>query len=154
MTPDDLTFELRQLGPTDAAVLDRIADGVFDGPVVPSLLAEFLSDRRHHLIVALSEGVVVGMITAVDYVHPDKPAQLWINEVGVAPSHQRRGIGRALLHAMCEYGRSRGWTEAWLGTEEENAAARGLYDEAGAVAEPFVLYTFDLRRGTTTEDGS
>ena len=55
---------------------------------------------------------------------------------------------------MCEYGRSRGWTEAWLGTEEENAAARGLYDEAGAVAEPFVLYTFDLRRGTTTEDGS
>lgn len=147
-----MTFELRQLGPGDASVLERVADGVFDGPVIPALAIEFLADNRHHLIVALSEGVVVGMITAVDYVHPDKPAQLWINEVGVAPSHQRRGIGRALLRAMREYGRARGWTEAWLGTEHNNAAARGLYEDAGSVAEPFLLYSFELAGGNTASE--
>jgi ribosomal protein S18 acetylase RimI-like enzyme len=142
-------IELRRLGPADAAVLDRVAADVFDGPVVPALLAEFLADPRHHLIVALSNGIVVGMITAVDYVHPDKPAQLWINEVGVAPSHQRRGIGRALLCAMRDYGRERGWAEAWLGTEHDNVPARGLYEDAGSVGEPFLLYSFDLSRPTT-----
>ena len=140
-----MNFQLRLLGPDDAAVLEHVAEDVFDHAVVPSLAAEFLRDPRHHLIVALADERIVGMITAVDYVHPDKPAQLWINEVGVAPSHRRQGIGRALLRAMLAYGRERGCTEAWLGTEHDNVAARGLYEDAGSVAEPFVLYSFDLK---------
>ena len=140
-----MDFQLRRLGPDDAAVLEHVAEDVFDNAVVPSLAVEFLKDSRHHLIVALSDERIVGMITAVDYVHPDKPAQLWINEVGVAPSHRRQGIGRALLRAMLAHGRERGCTEAWLGTEHDNAAARGLYEDAGSVAEPFVLYSFDLK---------
>ena len=57
--------------------------------------AEFLADSRHHLAVAVDEGRVVGMASAVHYVHPDKPPELWINEVGVAPTHRGLGIGRA-----------------------------------------------------------
>ena len=136
--------EVRLLRVEDAAVLDHVADGVFDGPVIPERVGEFLADRRHHLIVAILEGTVVGMITAVDYVHPDKAAQLWINEVGVAPACQRQGIARSLLRAMLAHGRTLGCTEAWLGTEHDNAAARGLYEDAGSAAEPFVLYSFDL----------
>lgn len=140
-----MAVELRRLRPEDATVLARVADGVFDEPVRTDLTAEFLADRRHHLIVAIDEGVVVGMITAVDYVHPDKPLQLWINEVGVAPTHQRRGIGRALMQAMLDHGRALGCTEAWLGTEHDNVAARALYVASGSEAEPFVLYSFTLR---------
>ncbi len=138
--------ELRLLGPADAAVLDRVADGVFDGPVRPVFVAEFLADRRHHIIVALVDAVVVGMITAVDYIHPDKAPQLWINEVGVAPAYQRRGLGRRLLRDMLAHGRRLGCTEAWLGTEHDNAPARGLYADAGSEPEPFVLFSFDLTR--------
>lgn len=136
--------EIRLLGAGDAAVLERVADGVFDGPVVPRWTEEVLADRRHHLIVALVAGEVVGMISAVDYVHPDKAPQLWINEVGVAPAHQRRGIARRLLDAMLERGRALGCTEAWVGTEEDNTAARGLYESAGSGAELFVLYAWRL----------
>jgi ribosomal protein S18 acetylase RimI-like enzyme len=139
-----VTFELKRLGHGDAAVLDRVADGVFDDPVLPLTTNEFLKDPRHHIIVAIAGDRVVGMITAVDYVHPDKTAQLWINEMGVAPSHQRQGIGRALLAAMLALGREQGCSEAWLGTEHDNVAARGLYEDAGSVAEPFVMYSFDL----------
>ena len=141
-----VNVELKRLGPDDAAVLDRVADGVFDDPILPSATDEFLKDPRHHIIVALAGDVVVGMITAVDYVHPDKTAELWINEVGVAPSHQRQGIGRALLRAMLTHGRESGCSEAWLGTEHDNVAARGLYEDAGSVAESFVMYSFDLAR--------
>ena len=84
------------------------------------------------------------MVSAVDYVHPDKAPQLWINELGVAPSHERRGIGSRLIEAMLAHGRRLGCTEAWVGTENDNAAARGLYEKAGGAGEPFVLYSFQL----------
>src|SRR5262245_21824670 len=75
-------------------VLTRVAPDVFDDPLDSGATREFLRDPRHHLVVAIDEGVVVGFASAVDYVHPDKPSpELWINEVGVASSHQGRGIG-------------------------------------------------------------
>lgn len=144
-------IELRLLEPGDGDVLGRVAEGVFDYAVDPRWTAEFLADRRHHMIVARDEGMVVGMISAVDYVHPDKAPQLWINEVGVAPSHQRRGIARRLMDAMLQHGRTIGCTEAWLGTEETNVAARGLYEGVGSRPEPFVLYAFPLREPGTAQ---
>ena len=49
---------------------------MFDRGIDPGLLAEFLVDPRHHLAVAHDDGVIVGFVSAVDYVHPDKPRQL------------------------------------------------------------------------------
>jgi aminoglycoside 6'-N-acetyltransferase I len=135
---------IRLLGPGDADVLGRVAADVFDSPVDPRWAHAFLADPRHHMFVALDDGLVVGMASAVDYVHPDKAPQLWINEVGVAPTHRRRGIGRRLLDALLAHGRTLGCTEAWLGTEEDNVPARGLYERAGGAAERFVLYSFPL----------
>jgi hypothetical protein len=54
----------------------------------PVLTPQFLSDPRHHLAVAIDEGWVVGMASAVHYVHPDKAPQLFINEVAVTPPYQ------------------------------------------------------------------
>ena len=139
-----MPVEIRLLGRDDAAVLDRVAPDVFDDPVAPRWTRAFLDDARHHLVVALDDGVVVGMASAVDYVHPDKAPQLWINEVGVAPSHHRRGIGRELVDALVARARALGCTYAWVGTEEDNLPARRLYERAGGAAEPFVLYGWHL----------
>jgi aminoglycoside 6'-N-acetyltransferase I len=139
-----VAVEIRVLGSGDAAVLDSVAAGVFDHAVDPRWTREFFADRRHHLAVALDDGVVVGMVSAVDYVHPDKAPQLWINEVGVANSHRRRGIARQLLAAILEQGRALGCTEAWLGTEDDNVPARRLYESMGSAPESFVLYSFPI----------
>ncbi|HJR68321.1 MAG TPA: GNAT family N-acetyltransferase [Gemmatimonadaceae bacterium] len=128
----------------NAAVLQHVALDVFDGPVDERWVGEFMADARHHLVVAVEDDVVVGMVSAVHYVHPDKAPQLWINELGVAPSHHRRGIGLALLSRMLAHGRSLGCTEAWVGTEVENVAARSLYERAGGEAEMFALYSFQF----------
>lgn len=88
---------MRILGFSDAQVLDQVAEGVFDNKVNPHWTAEFLADPRHHLAVALIGDRVVGMASAVHYIHPDKPSELWINEVGVAPPYQGQGIGKRLL---------------------------------------------------------
>ncbi len=142
-----MTIDVRLIGAGDAGVLDHVAAEVFDRPVDPRWRDEFLADARHHLAVAIDAGVVVGFASAVHYVHPDRGPDLWINEVGVAESHRRRGIGRRLLDAMLAHGRTLGCAEAWLGTEETNVAARALYESAGSEAEPFVLYAFALAGG-------
>lgn len=134
-------------GPADAGVLDRVASDVFDNAVDPRWTHEFLADPRHHLAVALLRGQVVGMASAVHYVHPDKPPELWVNEVGVATSHRGQGIGRRLLEALFAHARSLGCSEAWLGTEEGNTAARHLYASVGGREEPMVYVTFDLSDG-------
>jgi aminoglycoside 6'-N-acetyltransferase I len=140
-----LVSQVRVLGAGDVPVLAQVASGVFDGPVRPELAAEFLSDPRHHLAVALHEGTVVGMASGVHYVHPDKPPELWVNEVGVAPEHRGRGIARRLLEALAARGRSLGCTGMWVLTERDNTAARALYEGAGGeVDESAVLYAWRL----------
>ena len=139
-----MSLTIHMLGPSDAALLDRVAPGVFDNAIEPRWTAEFLADPRHHMAVALDDGQVVGMASAAHYVHPDKPPELWVNEVRVAPSHQQQGIGQQLLHALFARGREVGCTEAWLGTEEDNTPARRLYVAVGGKEEPMVYVTFEL----------
>jgi len=135
---------IHMLGPGDAKLLDNVASNVFDNAIDQRWTAEFLADPRHHMAVAIDDGQVVGMASAVHYVHPDKPPELWINEVGVAPSRQRQGIGQQLIRALFVRGREVGCTEAWLGTEEGNAAARRLYAAVGGNEQPMVYVTFEL----------
>ena len=103
------------LGPGDERVLETIDPDVFDHPIDARAAREFLSDPRHRLAVAIDADLVVGFVLAVIYVHPDKPApELWINEVGVASSHQRQGIARRLLARTLDEGRAAGCREAWV----------------------------------------
>ncbi len=128
-----MVTEIRMLGPGDEAALAHVADDVFDNAVNPALAREFLADPRHHIAVAADDGLVVGFASAVHYVHPDKPAELWVNEVAVAPSHQRRGLGRAALAALLAHGRSLGCVTAWVLTDRDNKAARALYARLGGI---------------------
>jgi ribosomal protein S18 acetylase RimI-like enzyme len=140
------TPTIRLLGPDDIAVLGNVAEDVFDEDIDPRWAAEFLNDPRHHIVVALLGNQVIGMASAVHYVHPDKPPELWVNEIGVTPAYRQRGIGKQLIAALFSRGRELGCKEAWLGTEESNTAARQLYASAGGVAQPMVYFTFDLDR--------
>jgi GNAT superfamily N-acetyltransferase len=125
-------METKILRSGDEAVLARVAPGVFDDPIDARAAEAFLADARHHLAVAIDEGVVVGFASAVHYLHPDKPRpEMWINEVGVAPTHRGRGIARAILRALLDTARGLGCTEAWVLTDRGNTPARKLYASVG-----------------------
>ena len=137
-------IEVRLLGRADVGVLDKVADGVFDEPIDADLAHEFLANPNHHIVVALQGQTVVGMASAIHYVHPDKKAELWINEVGVAPPLQRRRIGARLLQTMFAHAQAIGCRSAWVATETDNVAANGLYRAAGGRREDAALYLFDV----------
>lgn len=139
-----MSVEIRLLGTGDVTTLGRVAPDVFDGPVDDRWSAEFAADARHHLAIAVDAECVVGMASAVHYVHPDKAPDLWVNEVAVAATHQGQGVGRRLLDALFEHARALGCREAWVLTNETNAIARRLYSHAGGVESPTIMYTFRL----------
>ena len=139
-------WETRILHYSDRAILENVVPGVFDDALDPSLVAEFLGDDRHHLAVAVDEGQVIGFASGVHYVHPDKPPELWINEVGVAADHQRRGVGKAVIRALLQHAERLGCREAWVLTDRSNQAAMRLYASTGGQEAPHdqVMFTFYL----------
>jgi ribosomal protein S18 acetylase RimI-like enzyme len=126
-----MAIEIKVLQRGDERILMNVAAEVFDNPIDPDLTREFLQDPRHHIAVAIDDGLVVGFASAVHYVHPDKPPEMWINEVGLAPTHRRRGLGKAVLKALFEVGRTHNCTVAWVLTYRSNVAAMALYSSVG-----------------------
>ena len=144
-----MTIEIRLLDAGDAAVLDNVADDVFDFDIRPEMAGRFLESPSHYIAVAIDDGTVVGMATANEYLHPDKPVMIWVNEMGVAGSHRRRGIGKQLLTRILDMAKDMGFEEIWLGTEDDNVPARALYESAGGQEESFVMYSWEF-----TEEGN
>jgi ribosomal protein S18 acetylase RimI-like enzyme len=126
-----MAIEVKVLQRGDDRILMNVAALVFDKPVDVGLTREFLEDPRHHIAVAIDDGLVVGFASGVHYIHPDKPAELWINEVAVAPTHRRRGLGKAVVRALLEVGRAHKCKVAWVLTDRSNVAAMALYSSVG-----------------------
>ena len=126
-------MEIRELGPGDETILADPAPEVFDHEPDPVRVREFLVDPRHHIVVALDAGRVVGFASGIHYVHPDKLPELWVNEVAGAPSYRRRGVGRAVVAGLLDIGRRLECVEAWVLAEPDNPAAAALYGAAGGV---------------------
>jgi aminoglycoside 6'-N-acetyltransferase I len=139
-----MPVELQRVTSDDIALFDRIADDVFDEPIEPERLRHYLDEPGHLMILAIDGGVVVGQCAAVVHRHPDKVTELYIDELGTAPSRQREGIGRAMIDAMFDWGRELGCKESWLGTELDNVAANALYRGIDGRSDTMAYYEFKL----------
>jgi ribosomal protein S18 acetylase RimI-like enzyme len=126
-----MAIDIKVLHSGDENILLNVAPEVFDNPIDMELTKEFLEDPRHHIAVAIDDGLVVGFASGVHYIHPDKPPELWINEVGLAPTHRRRGLGKAVLKTLLEVGRAQNCRVAWVLTYRTNVAAMALYSSVG-----------------------
>ena len=133
-------IETRWIDARNANMLDRVAPGVFDHAIDPQRLAVFLSNPCNWLCVALHEGLVVGMCMAVVHHHPDKPTELFLDEIGTGDDWRRQGIAKRLMQMVFDRADAEGLDEIWLGTEPDNWPARGLYEGTGAKSEPAVIY--------------
>ena len=147
-----MAIEIKILYEDEASVLNYIALDVFDNPLDVERTREFLKDPRHHLVVAIDQAQVVGFISAVHYVHPVKPnSELWINEVGVAPTHHGQGIGKAMMKSLLNLARELNCSEAWVLTERTNLAAMKLYASAGGQEAPIDTVMFNFFLSDTTK---
>jgi len=141
---DDMLIEVVRLTSDDATLLTNVADSVFDEAIDPGRADVFLADSSHLLVVALDGDLVVGQCAAVITRHPDRPSDLYLDDLAVTPSHQRQGIARRMVDEMIDWGRSLNCKTAWLLTGSDNAAARAFYEAQGAKAVPVTMFEYDL----------
>jgi aminoglycoside 6'-N-acetyltransferase I len=138
-----MSAEIRRVGPGDEGLLANVAGDVFDEAIDPARLTRFLAEPRHLMVLAIAEdGLVVGQARAIIHLSPDEPDGLYIDNMGVDPAFQRRGLGGRLLDELLAWGRERGCAFAWLATETDNAPARGLYSSRGAEAQEMVFFEY------------
>ncbi len=127
----------------NAALLDKVAVDVFDEPIMPERMVTYLGNPANLLILAVTDGVVIGQVAAVLHHHPDKPTELYIDEVGVTPQYQRQGVATRLMEEIVVWGKALDCEEVWLGTELDNVAARALYARYAA-AQKIIMYAWEL----------
>lgn len=118
---------------------------LFDNPVSEEGAADFLKRPGHILFLALApDGEGVGFVSGVEMRHPDKSAEMFVYELGVADGWRRRGVAKALLRAIRDEARSRGCTGMWTGTEADNGPAIATYRSMGAAVDTeSVFITWD-----------
>lgn len=135
-----MTTDIIRFSPADAAVLDRVALDVFDETIDPGRVAAYLAQPGHLMVLAVAEGEVVGQARGMIHRHPDLPAELYIDNLGVTPARRRERLATRMLDDLVAWGVEQGCEEAWVATEPDNAAARALYAKRGAEAEPVVMF--------------
>ena len=122
-----MPLTLKRMQPGDEALFQRVAPDVFDEPIRAELLAAYLREPGHIMVLAFEGDLVVGQCAGVLHRHPDKTIELYVDEVGTAATHLRRGIARLMMDELFAWGRELGCEEAWLGTETDNEPAKSLY---------------------------
>lgn len=128
-------ISIRLLAPGDEAVVLELA--TYDGPGDPEAL---LADPRTLMLVAFDDASPVGFVLAHELPrrHGDR-AKLFVYEVDVAESHQRRGIASALLARLAELARDRGIRAGFVLTDPGNGPANALYRSAGGATESMTV---------------
>jgi ribosomal protein S18 acetylase RimI-like enzyme len=124
-------------------------DESFDYEVLPDETSRFLSDERHLLLLAYVQDQPAGFVSAVEVFHPDKRSELFLNEISVMQETRRRGVARALINELKRVGRELECVSMWVLTDEDNAAAMGLYQATGGRwdGDLQVMFEYDLTDG-------
>jgi ribosomal protein S18 acetylase RimI-like enzyme len=124
-------ISIRLLEPGDEAVVLELATQ--EGPGDPEAL---LADPRTMMLVAFESATPVGFVLAHELPrrHGD-PSKLFVYEVDVAETHQRRGIASALLERLAGLARERGIQVGFVLTDPGNGPANALYRSAGGATE-------------------
>lgn len=137
-------IRILRAAPATAHLLERVAEDVFDDAIDPKRLAAYLADPMRLLVLAVAGQTVVGQCAAAIMRHVDKGDELYLDNLGVAPSFHRLGVGRSLVEEALAWGRGHGCIAAWVLTEPDNGPARGLYASAGAASSAAVMYELEL----------
>ena len=127
-----------------AGLLENIAEEVFDEEISAQRLAAYLESPGHLMIIAVCGKQVIGQVAAYVHNHPDQASDVYIDNLGVAPPFQRRGVARRLVDEVFAWGKTLDCQQAWIVTDAENNAAQALYEGRGAAAKPVVMFSYKL----------
>lgn len=128
----------------NAALLGKVDPDVFDNDIDPVRVAAYVADPLHAMFIAVDGDLVVGQIRGSVHLQPDRAPDLYIDNLGTAPSHQRRGIASDMMRAMLDWGVEGGCTYAWVATEMDNHGAKGYYAAQSFRHDTIAMFALEM----------
>ena len=141
-----MTIEIVQVNEGNAGLLDNLDEDLFNGKINSERLVSYLHERSHVMLLAINEGLVIGQVMAVVHKHPDKPAELYIDDLAVSERFQRRNIATQMVRRLFAIGMERGCEEIWVGAESNNTSAKKFYRSLGLSASTAYIFDGNLTR--------
>ncbi len=95
-------------------------------------------------IVAEENGELLSIIHYI--LHPTTGAineVCYLQDVYVAPEHRRKGIAKQMVHDLTKIGRQEKWGRMYWLTENDNKAARAMYEKIGVKLD-FTFYVLPI----------
>ena len=144
-----MPVEIRPIHPTDIAAWRRLwgdylefyGKSVSDAVYVSTfehLLGD--DDRDFCALVAVQDGVVVGLVHYLFYRHCWRIENVcYLQDLFVAPSLRGSGAGRKLIEAVYTAADAAGTPSVYWVTQDDNAAGRQLYNRVGDLTN-FIKY--------------
>ena len=133
-----------EVTPATAGLLGNVDPDVFDHEIDPARVAAYVADPLHAMFIATDGDLVVGQIRGSVHLQPDRAPDLYIDNLGTAPSYQRRGIAAAMMKAMLRWGQARGCTYAWVATETDNQEAQGFYAAQTFTNDTIAMFALEM----------
>lgn len=100
------------------------------------------------LVLTASDGnTVVGGLTAhtiPSYYFPS--SEMYLYDLAIKTSYQRKGIGTQLLQSLKEYCREKGYKEFFVQADEPDTHALEFYRSTGGRAEKVVHFYYPIRK--------
>jgi len=126
---------IRPAGAGDAVAIAALDAATWSFDVTPSPRSSVPSSIDG-MLVAEEGGEIVGYVAVGRATRLESNRHVAdIRGLAVAPDHQGRGLGRALVQAALDAARERGARKVTLRVLAPNTAARALYESCGFVVE-------------------
>lgn len=109
-------------------------------------LIRLLSNPDFIVFVAVSDTEVLGGLTihVLHSYYSGKPAA-YIYDFGIAPAHQGKGYGKALMSEVCEYCKQHDFEYAYVEAESDDTDAVGFYRKTACSSElKAIHFTYDF----------
>ena len=95
-------------------------------------------------LVAEQDSTLIGLAHYRPYARPlSASTGGFLDDLFVTPAARGTGAGRALIAALSDIGRAKGWTVLRWITADTNQTARALYDQVAAQT-PWMTYDIKL----------
>ncbi len=98
------------------------------------------------VFAAVSDHEIVGGLTTYTlHQYYSASPLIYIYDLAVKPSYQRRGIGKKLISAVIDFAKTKGADEVFVQADADELHATEFYHSTGGIPEPVIHFNYPLK---------